>query len=83
MTISIRLNDETETELRQRLRYMGIPLSEFVREAIREKLTRETGKETPFELGKDLFGRHSSRDTNRSTQRKELVRKRLHEKHYR
>ncbi len=83
MTLSIRLNDATETELRQRLRYLGIPLSEFVREAIREKLARETENGTPFELGKDLFGRHASSDADRSTRRKELVRERLHAKHHR
>ncbi len=83
MTLSIRLNDATETELRQRLRYLGIPLSEFVREAIREKLARETENGPPFELGKDLFGRHASSDADRSTRRKELVRERLHAKHHR
>ena len=83
MTLSVRLGDAAETELRQRLHRKGVPLSEFVREAIREKLAREIENGTPFELGKDLFGRHASGDTDRSTRRKELLRGRLHAKHHR
>ena len=83
MTISIRLDEQTEMALRQRLSEDGVPLSEFVREAIREKLARGTAKESPYELGRALFGRYSSGATDRSTHRKQIVRERLSEKHRR
>lgn len=83
MTISIRLDEKTEAALRQRLSEEEVPLSEFVREAIREKLARGAAKESPYELGKALFGRYSSGATDRSAHRKQIVRERLNEKYRR
>ena len=86
MTISVRLSDKSETELRLRSRRMGRPLSDFVREAIEEKLQREGRNDSPYSLGKELFGRRGSGDTNRSSDRKRLIRdkirKKLDEKHH-
>ena len=85
MTISVRLSDQSETELRTRTRRTGRPLSEFVREAIEEKLARDARDASPYGLGKELFGRYGSGDGggggNRSTDRKRLIRERLSEKH--
>ena len=85
MTISVRLSDqsESESELRTRTRRSGRPLSEFVREAIEEKLARDAQDASPYGLGKELFGRYGSGDGggNRSTDRKRLIRERLSEKH--
>jgi Arc/MetJ-type ribon-helix-helix transcriptional regulator len=60
MTISVRLDEPTEARLRRLLDEQGGSLSAFVRAAIAEKLEREGKKPTPYELGKHLFGRHSS-----------------------
>jgi len=35
----------------------------------------------PYELGKPVFGRFSSGDTERSIQRKQLIRDKIHAKH--
>jgi len=83
MTISVRLDDQSETKLRARTRSTGRPLSEFVREAIEEKLQREAGESSPYALGKELFGRHASGDSNLSADRKRLIRKKIGEKHSR
>ena len=83
MTISIRLDQKTEAALRQRLSEEGVPLSEFVREAIREKLARGTAEGSSYELGKALFGRYSSGATDRSIHRKQIFRERLSEKYRR
>lgn len=83
MTISVRLDPDTESRLRRRLEADGVPMSEFVREAIREKLARKQRETTPYALGEDLFGRYASSDTDRSVRRKELIRERLHAKHRR
>lgn len=83
MTISIRLDQETEAALRRRLAGEGMPVSEFIREAIREKLARGPDEASPYAIGESLFGRYSSGETDRSQRRKELLRERLHAKHRR
>lgn len=83
MTISIRLDSETERQLRHRLADEGIRLSDFIREAIQEKLADQSKATTPYEIGKELFGRYASGDGERSLQRKSLVKQRVHEKHRR
>ena len=84
MTITIRLPEELEAELRARLETHGVALSDFVREAIAEKLDREpTEKLSAYELGKDLFGRHGSVRTDLSTNRMEILGEMLRAKHRR
>ena len=80
MAISVRLSEAFEAELRGRSRRRGQPISEFVREAIEEKLRREEQAASPYLLGKDLFGRYASGDGNRSSDRKRLIRERIGEK---
>ena len=83
MTISIRLDPETEALLRGRLLREDVSLSEFVREAIREKLERGDVPATPYRIGEPLFGRYASGDTDRSERRKDLLRERISAKHRR
>ncbi|MBK5970008.1 MULTISPECIES: ribbon-helix-helix protein, CopG family [Thiorhodovibrio] len=84
MSISIRLDQETETALHQHLRQAGKTQSAFVREAIREKLARYLpDASTPYQLGEPLFGRYASGESGRSAGRKALIRERLGEKHQR
>lgn len=83
MTVSLRLDDAMETELRRRLAHDGILLSDFVRQAIREKLAREAESADPYALGEQLFGRHASGEQDRSQRRKQIVRGRLDAKHCR
>jgi len=81
MTVSLRLEKNLEAELRQRLAQDGIPLSEFIRQAILEKLERETQPADPYALGRGLFGRHASGEPDRSQRRKQIIRERLHARH--
>lgn len=83
MTVSIRLDPETEQALRLRLRTEGVPLSAFVREAIREKLARDETRPSPYQVGEPLFGRYASGDDDRSLRRKALIRERVGAKHRR
>jgi RHH-type rel operon transcriptional repressor/antitoxin RelB len=84
MTITIRLPEALEAELRTRLDAQGVGLSEFVREAVAEKLEREvSAKATAYELGKDLFGRYSSGRDDLSTNRKAILNEILSAKHRR
>jgi hypothetical protein len=83
VSISIRLDPETEKALRRYLEVERIPLSAFVREAIQEKLARGAGEVSPYSLGEPLFGRFASGEADRSLRREELIRERLHAKHRR
>ena len=80
MTISVRLSEQSETELRGYSRRRGQPISDFVREAIEEKLRRELSLADPYTLGEELFGRYASGDDNRSSDRKRLIQARVREK---
>lgn len=83
MSISIRLDKSTEDLLRQRLQVEGVSLSDFIRNAIREKLDRVEEEPTPYELGAPLFGRFGSGRDDLSSNRKALLREKLDEKHRR
>lgn len=84
MTITIRLPEELEAELRTRLDAQGSGLSEFVREAIAEKLDREAaGKPSAYELGKNVFGKHGSGRDDLSTNRRAILGELLRAKHSR
>jgi len=84
MTITIRLPEKLEDELRARLEAQSIGLSDFVREAITEKLEREqVEKPSAYELGKLLFGRHGSGRDDLSTNRKKILGEILGAKHRR
>jgi RHH-type rel operon transcriptional repressor/antitoxin RelB len=77
MTISIRLDDELEAELRKHVSEAELPLSEFVRQAIAEKLGREAAKPTAYELGKHLFGKFKSGRDDLSVSHEKLLKDRL------
>jgi len=81
MSVSLRLEPELEAELRLRLERDGGSMSEFVRQAIREKLDRD-GR-SAYQIGEPLFGRYSSGDGDRSVRRKEGVKARIDAKHRR
>ncbi|MBU0499481.1 MAG: ribbon-helix-helix protein, CopG family [Gammaproteobacteria bacterium] len=83
MSISIRLDKSIEESLRQRLQIDGVSLSDFIRDAIREKLGRAEGEPSPYELGKALFGRFGSGRDDLSSRRKTLLREKLDAKHRR
>ncbi len=81
MPLSIRLDNELETELRLCLQHEGVVLSDFVRDAIREKLLKQTRANSSYESGKHLFGRYASGDKQRSARRKVMLREKIHAKH--
>jgi Arc/MetJ-type ribon-helix-helix transcriptional regulator len=83
MTITIRLPMKLEADLRARLGTQG-GLSDFVRDAIAEKLEREsTEKLRPYDLGKHLFGKRGSGRHDLSSNRKAILNEILRAKHRR
>ncbi|QTR50915.1 ribbon-helix-helix protein, CopG family [Candidatus Thiothrix anitrata] len=83
MSLSIRLDKTLEESLRRRLQVDGISLSDFIREAIRDKLSKEDAKPGAYALGQHLFGRYGSGRDDLSTNRKALLREKLNAKHRR
>lgn len=82
MTITIRLPEKLEADLRARLETQGVGLSDFVRDAIAEKLEREPAKRpSAYALGRHLFGKHGSGRNDLSTDRKIILNEILHAKH--
>lgn len=85
MTITVRLTQDIEAKLRLRLEASNVPLSEFVREAIAEKLEREPRPEKPsaYELGKHLFGKYASGRSDASENADRIVAEFISAKHRR
>jgi len=84
MTITIRLSEQLEAELRAELDARRVKLSEFVREAIAEKLDREATRRSALgEADQDFFGRHGSGRDDLSTNRKAILDELLRAKHSR
>lgn len=83
MTVTVRLDEETETKVRRLLEQKGGSLSAFVRAAIAEKLERESTKPTPYELGKHLFGRYRSGLGDLAENHKKYFKERMRAKHRR
>lgn len=74
MTITIRLPQKLEADLRTRLGTRRSRLSDFVRDAIAEKLEREPAEQpSAYVLGKHLFGRHGSGRRDLSSNRKAIL----------
>ncbi len=84
MTITIRLPTKLETALRARLEGRRVALSDFVRDAIAEKLQREPEQApSAYELGKGLFGKYGSGRKDLSANRKAVLSELLDAKHRR
>jgi Arc/MetJ-type ribon-helix-helix transcriptional regulator len=83
MPASIRLSPELQEMLRNHAERNKLSASDVVREALAQYFATRTA--TPHELGEPLFGRHrSSPDTSdRSRERKAIVRARVRRKHAR
>lgn len=84
MTITVCLPEKLEAELRARLDAEGIEVSEFVRQAIAEKLEKSgavPAKPTAFELGKHVFGKRGSGHGDLSENTEAILKERLRADH--
>jgi len=80
--ITIRLKPEFEKMLEITAKQFGMSKSELVRRSIEEYLKKLEMKASPWELGKDLFGKYSSGKGNLSKDRKKILKQKLLEKHF-
>ncbi len=82
MAITIRLPAEQEARLRTRLEIDQLPLSDFVRDAIEEKLTREAeARPSAYEAGKHLFGKYSSGKGDLASNHSKYFREKVRARH--
>ena len=77
--LSLRLDKETERVLRRAAEREGISVSEWVRRCVAARLARES-RPTPWDLGKDRFGRHASGHVDRAAQSERLLKDKLHDR---
>jgi hypothetical protein len=79
MTLSVRIPPRVEQELAEYCARNGVSKSEAVKHALDQFLAAQTGAQSPYELGKDLFGAHTdeapAEDIARDTKR--LLRERF------
>jgi RHH-type transcriptional regulator, rel operon repressor / antitoxin RelB len=80
MSISLRLDRKLERELNDYARIVGKPKSELIRNLIAEFIKKESRNLTPWELGKEVFGREGSGCGNLSLDRKSILKEKLHAK---
>ncbi len=77
---TVRLNNEIRNKISALVEIEKTTKSEIIKKAIIEYYKQHARDKSPFELGKDLFGRYGSGETL-SENYKMKIKERLHEKH--
>lgn len=81
--LTVKMEAELERELEAAARAAGLTKSEFVRRGLHDAIarTRKRVKPTPWDLGKDLFGKVASGNPELSrTRARDLIAARRHAK---
>ncbi|MBM4236764.1 MAG: ribbon-helix-helix protein, CopG family [Firmicutes bacterium] len=77
---SVRLPDDLEEKIKILSEKKNLSKSEIVREALQDYMTKDEATEHPYDLGRDLFGQHSSGDGNLSETYKKRIKEKIREK---
>jgi len=83
MTVSVRLDPDLEQQLARVSEQTGVSKSQIIKQSLIAYLQVAAKPQTPYELGKDLFGREGSGKGDLSTRRKEYLTEILRAKHAR
>jgi hypothetical protein len=78
---TVRLDPATEVRLEELADIENKSKSEVIKAALIEYLDRHFSTQTPYELGKGLFGKHGSGHKDTSRDYKTLLKGRLREKY--
>ena len=78
--ISLRIKPELESELNFFAETKGKSRSEIIIESILEYIQNHSTEKTPYELGKDLFGKYSSNHNDLSQNRKKYLKEKITQK---
>lgn len=74
--LTVRLDSELEAEVKNIAKNMRISKSELVRKSVVEFI-KHIDKPSPWQLGKDVFGKYASDNNNLAQDRKKLVRAKI------
>jgi len=77
--ITLRLDTELEKSIQEAAKLLGLSKSELIRRSI-ESYLQKLEKPSAWELGSDLFGKHSSGKGNLSEDCKAILREKLRTK---
>ena len=77
--ITLRLDSKLEQTIDNTAKYLGMTKSELIRRSIQEYLNK-IPNQTPWDLGKDLFGKYSSGNKDLSAKRKKLLKRKIRAK---
>ena len=80
MTLSLRLDDQTARQLEEIARQSGLSKSEVIRHCLAEYLGNQQPQLSPWELGKDLFGRAASGRGDLSRKSEQIVQEKIRAK---
>lgn len=79
--ISLRLPTEIENKLNEIAEHENTSKTAIIKDALDMYINDYYKKHTPYDLGKDLFGRHGSNEGNLSVDYKKLLKAKINEKH--
>ena len=74
--ITLRLDPQLEKTVNNLAKQMQISRSELVRQSIFAFIEKQE-KSSPWELGRDFFGKHASGQNNLSVDRKTLIKEKI------
>ncbi|MEA3506033.1 MAG: ribbon-helix-helix domain-containing protein [Elusimicrobiota bacterium] len=77
MTISARLKKNIDKKLHQLSEIEGVTITKIIEESIEEYFNTHIPVDTPYEKGKDLFGKYSSGRDDLSVAGKSYLKKKL------
>ena len=78
--ISVRLPEDLEKKLNQLAESENVTKTYLVKEALNKYIAEKEEGKTPYQLGKDLFGKYGSGEGDLSTTYKKRVSDRIHKK---
>ncbi len=78
---TLRIPDELLFQIEILMKMEHKTKTEIIKAALTEYMQKYFSEKSAYELGKDLFGKHSSEQSDLSTSYKDILRKKLHEKH--
>jgi len=79
--ISINISSDYENRLDEMARNENTTISEIVENALQMYFVHCYSQPTPYQLGKELFGRHGSGKGDLSQNYKKILKEKLREKH--
>jgi hypothetical protein len=74
--LTVRLDNELEIEIKNVAKNMHISKSELVRKSVVEFI-KQVDKPSPWQLGKEVFGKYASDNSTLAEDRKKLVRAKI------